>query len=131
MPVPPGALFIFNSKTIHQGFNGDEGFRLAYPISWEPSYYRSENALKSKLLAILKGVATTHWASLGWHHGASKVKPKPPASSKDPARCVLPLQPLRPFPVQPGVKIPDPVVLQSMSMHELRAMICPEILEFI
>lgn len=130
IPVPPGALFIFNSMTIHQGYNGG-GSRLAYPISWEPKLYRSEEALKSKLVAILMGIATTHWASLGWHHGASKVKPKRPRYNPDHSKCILPLHPLRPYPVKPAVKIPDPVTLPHMSLAQLKEMVRPEILEMI
>jgi len=130
IPVPPGALFIFNSMTIHQGYNGG-GSRLAYPISWERKCYRSEEALKSKLVAILTGIATTHWASLGWHHGASKVKPKRPQYNPDPSKCIFPLRSLRPYPVKPGVKFPDPATLPHMSLAQLKEMVRPEILEMI
>lgn len=130
LPVPAGALMIFNSKTIHQGYNGF-GQRLAYPISWEPRYFRNEEALKSKLLAVVKGIATTHWASLGIHHGASKVKPKRPSGSKDPAKCVLPLRPLRPYPVLAEADLTDLSILGRMSLTDLKALILPEILELL
>lgn len=75
IPVPAGALLIFNSRTIHQGYQG--GLRLAQTICWEPKIYRTEEALIKKLQACHMGIATTHWASIGQHHGVSFIKSKP------------------------------------------------------
>ena len=74
IPVPAGALLIFNSRTIHQGYQG--GLRLAQTVCWEPKIFRTEEALIKKLQACIMGIATTHWASLGIHHGVSFIKPK-------------------------------------------------------
>jgi ectoine hydroxylase-related dioxygenase (phytanoyl-CoA dioxygenase family) len=74
IPVPAGALLIFNSRTIHQGYQG--GMRLAQTICWEPKIYRTEQALIKKLQACVMGIATTHWASLGIHHGVSFIRSK-------------------------------------------------------
>lgn len=71
IPVPAGALLIFNSRTIHQGYQN--GLRLAQTICWEPKIYRTEEALIKKLQACAMGIATTHWASLGIHHGVSFI----------------------------------------------------------
>lgn len=75
IPVPAGALLIFNSRTIHQGYQG--GLRLAQTICWEPKINRKEDALIKKLQACHMGIATTHWASIGQHHGVSFIKVKP------------------------------------------------------
>ena len=94
VPVPAGALFIFNSRTIHQGYPG--GLRLAQTLSWEPREYRSEKALKRKLQAIHLGIGTTHWASLGIHHGASYARwPTVPGMSQKYHFCKLPLKPIQ------------------------------------
>ncbi len=127
LPIPAGALLIFNSKTIHQGYNG-YGTRLAYPISWEPSYYRNDEALRSKLCAVVKGIATNHWASLGIHHGASKVKVKAPSGSRNPAECVFPLRSLPSYPLKEGVALPEPKDIGSTRLADLKEMIKPEIL---
>jgi ectoine hydroxylase-related dioxygenase (phytanoyl-CoA dioxygenase family) len=76
IPVPAGGLLIFNSRTIHQGYQN--GLRLAQTVCWEPKIYRTEEALIKKLQACVMGIATTHWASLGIHHGVSFITPKLP-----------------------------------------------------
>jgi ectoine hydroxylase-related dioxygenase (phytanoyl-CoA dioxygenase family) len=75
IPAKAGSLLIFNSKTIHQGYQN--GYRLAQTVCWEPKKYRSEEALNRKVQACVMGIATTHWASIGTHHGVSFIKPKP------------------------------------------------------
>lgn len=93
IPVPAGGLLIFNSRTIHQGYQG--GFRLAQTICWEPKIYRTEDALIKKLKACHMGIATTHWASLGIHHGVSFIKPSPQkyvGSGKSFHRNIFPLK---------------------------------------
>lgn len=74
IPVPAGGLLIFDSRTIHQGYQG--GLRLAQPICWEHKKYRSQEAYLRKLQACHMLVATTHWASLGVHHPLSFIKPR-------------------------------------------------------
>ena len=89
--VPAGALLIFNSRTIHQGY--PSGTRLAQTLSWEPKRFRREDALIRKVQAMHMGIGTTHWASLGIHHGASFMKSyKPPAYSDRHHNCVIPMK---------------------------------------
>lgn len=64
--VPPGGAVIWNSRTIHQGWN--EGPRLAFPVCMEPRARRSAEALARKRDACRNGLPTTHWASLGIVH---------------------------------------------------------------
>jgi len=64
--VPRGGLFLWSSKTLHQGWNG--GPRLAQPVCWEPTSRRSELALDRKMRLAALGLPSTHWASLGIPH---------------------------------------------------------------
>lgn len=64
--MPAGAMLLFSSRTTHQGWS--EGERLAVPVCWEPKEHRSDEALERKKKAVLTGVSTTHWASLGITH---------------------------------------------------------------
>ena len=93
IPVPKGGMIIFNSKTIHQGYQS--GVRFAQTICWEPKEKRDEDAYLRKLQACCKGIATTHWASLGIHHGVSFVRGKKPKFSPDHHSCVFPLKPIK------------------------------------
>ena len=93
IPVPAGGLLIFNSKSIHQGYQS--GFRLAQALCWEPKANRSEKALRSKLEACNMGIATTHWASLGTHHGVSFIKPRDPVYNSYHHKCIFPMQPVK------------------------------------
>jgi hypothetical protein len=70
--IPRGGMILWNSKTIHQGWN--IGPRLAVPICMEPKWRRSPDALERKMQACLEGVPTTHWASLGYFHGCCKAE---------------------------------------------------------
>ena len=47
VPVPSGALLLWNSRTLHQGWTG--GRRLAQPVCWEPRSRRSHAALVRKV----------------------------------------------------------------------------------
>lgn len=69
VPVQAGALLLFNSKTIHQGWRG--GPRLAQPVCWEPVSRRDEQALMRKMRLAALGLPSTHWASLGLPHNPS------------------------------------------------------------
>jgi hypothetical protein len=66
IPVPAGAMLLWNSKTVHQGIKG--GARLAYPLCFEPTARRPRHALKSKVKCVQQGCPTSHWASLGRAH---------------------------------------------------------------
>lgn len=106
MPVPAGALFLFNSKTVHQGWRG--GPRLAQPVCWEPASRRDDQALERKLRMAALGLPSTHWASLGLPHNSSwagimsRDAPTQAQSQKD--GVSLPLKSsLRPVPLAGGV----------------------------
>jgi len=66
IPVPAGALLLWDSRTTHQGWDG--GPRLAQPICWEPRDWRSPEALQRKRRCCVLGIATSHYASLGQLH---------------------------------------------------------------
>lgn len=66
VPVSAGSLLIFNSKTVHQGWQG--GRRLAQAISFEPTNRRSLEALERKCRMSCLGMPSTHWASRGEVH---------------------------------------------------------------
>ncbi len=95
--VPAGGIIIFNSRTIHQGF--PVGNRLAQTLSWEPKKYRFNSALYNKISAIHQGIGTTHWASLGIHHGASFGKDRPPSYSHNHHKCIFPMKSIESIPV--------------------------------
>lgn len=92
--VPAGGLLIFNSRTIHQGY--PSGSRLAQTISWEPRENRDMGALKRKLQATQLGFGTTHWGSLGIHHGASFIRSYKKNGysrySEDYDKCYIPMK---------------------------------------
>jgi ectoine hydroxylase-related dioxygenase (phytanoyl-CoA dioxygenase family) len=67
VPVPRGGLLVWNSRTIHQGWNS--GKRLAVPVCMEPSVRRRMTALRVKERCVAEGMPTTHWASLGISNG--------------------------------------------------------------
>lgn len=101
--VPSGSLLIFNSRSIHQGY--PSGLRLAQTLSWEPRIYRNEDALLRKLQAIHMGIGTTHWASLGIHHGASFCKyQKEEKYSNYHNACVIPMKKITSFPLNKQIK---------------------------
>jgi hypothetical protein len=71
--VPAGALLLWNSRTVHQGWN--VGPRLAFPICFEPRQRRDASALLRKTECCDMGAPTTHWASLGLVHGTCSLAP--------------------------------------------------------
>jgi hypothetical protein len=75
IPVPAGAMLLWNSKTLHQGWTG--GARLAFPVCFEPTSRRSAEVLESKVSCVQQGCPTSHWASLGRPHslGGKDVGP--------------------------------------------------------
>jgi len=74
LPVPTGALLLWNSRIVHQGWRG--GPRLAQPVCWEPASRRQAAARERKLRLAALGLPSTHWASLGLPH--SLLGPGPP-----------------------------------------------------
>jgi len=66
VPVPAGALFLWSSRLLHQGWTG--GPRLAQPVCWEPRSRRTEAARERKLRMAALGLPSTHWGSLGLPH---------------------------------------------------------------
>ena len=73
VPLKKGSMIVWNSKTIHQGWN--IGPRLAFPICFEPKARRSPEALETKRMCVVRGYPTTHWASLGLPHGVASIAP--------------------------------------------------------
>lgn len=110
--VPAGGLIIFNSKSIHQGY--PSGYRLAQAISWAPKANRSEDAYKRKLQAVHMEIATTHWAELGIHHGASFKRNPKPKSDKDHQKCIFPMKPLQSKAAKHKVPAPKKASLQDL-----------------
>lgn len=127
VPVPKGGMIIFNSRTIHQGY--PNGRRLAVPISWEPKKFRTEECLKLKLQAVNMGIATTHWASLGIHHGASFGKFYPPKYTGQLHATVFPMKNIKPEPVYEHIV--DWQLIKKMSMDRLQKNIKPEYLKYL
>jgi len=100
IPVPAGALLLWDSRTTHQGWDG--GPRLAQPICWEPRSSRSCDALERKRRCCVLGLATSHYASLGQLHSSqceTLFLPKPLVVTL-PGHGRLQLRPtLRPVPL--------------------------------
>eukprot|EP00035_Acanthoeca_spectabilis_P016582 m.339904 g.339904 ORF g.339904 m.339904 type:complete len:429 (-) comp16543_c6_seq9:56-1342(-) len=74
MPIPAGALLLWDSRTVHQGWRG--GARLAMPVCWEPSERREYTALRRKLWMCATGVSSSHSSTEGRIHA---MGPKAPA----------------------------------------------------
>jgi len=107
VPVPAGGLFIWNSKTVHQGWTG--GPRLAQPVCWEPTCRRTERARVRKLWMAALGLPSTHWASLGLPHNlvAPRLQEKVVANGRG-ADVTLPMvSTLQPVTLADGVKVED------------------------
>mmetsp|Transcript_19578 Transcript_19578/g.55196 ORF Transcript_19578/g.55196 Transcript_19578/m.55196 type:complete len:436 (-) Transcript_19578:49-1356(-) len=64
--VPPGALLLWNSRTVHAGWRG--GPRLAQAVCLEPASRREERHRLAKLRLAALGLPSTHWASVGMQH---------------------------------------------------------------
>jgi hypothetical protein len=90
IPVPSGALLIFDSRCVHQGYQS--GFRFAQTLCYEPKINRLDEAYMRKLQAVNGGIATTHWASLGIHHGVSFIKPREEYYSQNYHKNIFKLQ---------------------------------------
>lgn len=72
LPIPAGALLLFQSRTTHQGWAG--GPRLAQPVCWEPRSRQDAVMRERKLRLAALGLPSTHWASLGLPHELSALK---------------------------------------------------------
>lgn len=106
VPMPAGALLLWDSKTMHQSWRG--GPRLAQPVCWEPASRRPAVARERKLRLAALGLPSTHWASLGFPHtmlGAGPAPDEPSKARKDKAGIALPLRAsLRPQPLAAGAE---------------------------
>ena len=128
IPVPAGALLVFDSRIIHQGFQ--DGYRFAQTICWEPKINRLKDAYIRKLQAIYGGIATTHWASMGVHHGVSFM-PSYGSNNKFEKRNI------NNFALNDGNDTPDGEkkyimkTITKLSSKQLEKLIKPEILEII
>jgi len=108
LQVPAGALLLWNSRMVHQGWTGP---RLAQPVCWEPRERRDRFARERKLRLAVLGLPSSHWASLGQLHPLLGSAPQPlravhAHSSRRDVR--LPLKPsIRPLPLVASCGIPD------------------------
>lgn len=107
VPVPPGSLLLWSSRTVHQGWRG--GPRLVQPVCWEPVGRRDESARERKLKLAALGLPSTHWGSLGIPHTLVKAQlPTATAASASRDSLQLPLKPmLQPVTLAPGVQVLD------------------------
>jgi len=107
VPVPAGALMLWSSRTVHQGWTG--GPRLAQPVCWEPTSRRTQSARVRKLRMAVLGLPSTHWASLGLPHNlvAPLLQPKVMAEGRG-ANVTLPmLSTLRPVTLADGMHVEE------------------------
>jgi len=72
VPMPAGALLLWDSRTVHQGWYS--GPRLAVPVCWEPRERVSRSATARKLFMAAIGVASSHSPSEGRVHPAVSTK---------------------------------------------------------
>ncbi|OQS00560.1 hypothetical protein ACHHYP_03415 [Achlya hypogyna] len=70
--VPKGAMIVWDSKLIHQGYNW--GPRLGIPVCFEPSALRSPNVLAQKCALVASGVSGTHWAAVFHTHSETRAR---------------------------------------------------------
>lgn len=109
LPVPAGALVLWNSRTVHQGWRG--GPRLAQPVCWEPRARRSDVARERKLRLAALGLPSTHWASLGLPHMLLAAEPtidSPSVAKEEKGGWELPLRAsLQPVPLVDGADVAE------------------------
>eukprot|EP00038_Savillea_parva_P026426 m.53984 g.53984 ORF g.53984 m.53984 type:complete len:484 (+) comp7498_c0_seq2:99-1550(+) len=75
IPVPAGALLLWDSRLTHQGWVG--GPRLAQPVCWEPVSRRSTDAWRRKLWMCAAGISSTHASTEGRVHPNAPKGPLP------------------------------------------------------
>lgn len=97
VPVPAGALLLWNSRTTHQGWSG--GPRLAVPVCYEPRVRVAQDARKRKLFLAAAGLASTHSPSEGRVHPSVATRRGPDVKMSRPA--------VRPFCTLPPEKCSD------------------------
>lgn len=71
IPVPAGALLLWSSKTVHQGYGG--GPRLAIPVSMEAKALRPQSSYSAKIGLCKSGLPSSHWATLAKQHSLAKT----------------------------------------------------------
>ena len=105
VPVPAGAMLLFNSRLSHQGWAA--GRRLAAPVCWEPKVHRLYPALNRKLWLATAGLPSTHWATVGKVHSSQPAlitdvsTPAGEVPGEGPHSVKLALNPaILPFPVK-------------------------------
>lgn len=96
VPVPRGALLLWDSCTTHQGWSG--GPRLAVPVCWEPRGRVGEEARGRKLFMAAAGLPSTHSPSEGRFHPCVATRRGPSVRLRAPA--------VRPFGVLPPDALP-------------------------
>jgi len=96
VPVPAGALLLWSSRTIHQGWKG--GPRLAVPICWEPKDRVTKEARQRKIFMTAAGFPSTHSPSEGLIHPCVATRRGDRARMKRPG--------VRPFSVLPSEALP-------------------------
>ncbi|EQC26884.1 hypothetical protein SDRG_15307 [Saprolegnia diclina VS20] len=74
--VPKGAMIVWNSKLVHQGY--DWGPRLAVPVCFEPAALRPDNVWAKKCALVASGVSGTHWAAVFHTHSATRKRKNAP-----------------------------------------------------
>lgn len=107
VPVPAGALFLWSSRLVHQGWTG--GPRLAQSVCWEPRSRRTEAARVQKLRLAALGLPSTHSASLGFLHNivppCLQLKVEAESDGED---VTLPMIPtLQPVTLAEGVEVQE------------------------
>jgi len=73
LPVPSGALLLWNSRTMHTGWKG--GPRLAQTVCLEPTHRRPSQEQTSKMRLAALGLPSVHWASIAMQHDMSLGSP--------------------------------------------------------
>uniref|UniRef100_A0A7S1RF61 Phytanoyl-CoA dioxygenase n=1 Tax=Alexandrium catenella TaxID=2925 RepID=A0A7S1RF61_ALECA len=101
VPVPRGGLFLWSSRTLHQGWSG--GPRLAQPVCWEPAGRRDDATLDRKMRLAALGLPSTHWASLGIPHTLVAPRPCSATAPCEQGKVALPLRAsIQPASLRPG-----------------------------
>mmetsp|Transcript_158091 Transcript_158091/g.279137 ORF Transcript_158091/g.279137 Transcript_158091/m.279137 type:complete len:390 (+) Transcript_158091:67-1236(+) len=97
VPVPRGALLLWSSRAVHQGWAG--GPRLAVPICWEPKDRVSPEARQRKMFMAAAGFPSTHSPSEALVH--------PCIATRRGDKARMQRTGVRPFSVLPAKDLPD------------------------